>query len=99
MPKIKKETLKEAIRLAIKRYKVGDSDFVTFLLNQCNYVSKEAFNYDIYNTNFADIILSIAEFKERKNLPITYETFYKVFEIIGFEIVEDETEEIDNANN
>lgn len=89
---IKKETLKEAIRIAIKRYKKNDSDFVTLLINQCNDISYQAFSRDFYNIQFVDIILSIVCLRERANMNITYETIYKVFELLGFEILEQKNE-------
>lgn len=87
---IKKETLKEAIRLAIKHHKNRDIDFHTLTLRQCEYISQQAFNTNYDWVNFSSIITEIAYFRERRNLPITYETFYKVFELLGFEIVDGE---------
>lgn len=82
--KIVRRDLEEVIRLNQKYYKSGDSDYLEALFQaqrKC---------YGDENDWLSEVISGITLKAEERNEP--YETYYKVLDVLGFEIVK----EIDN---
>ena len=86
---IKKETLKEIIRLYRKYWKIGDIDILGTKSQKCEELSIQAFGNDNAWSSIGDIVSGITSLCCHYGMNITYETIYKVFELLGFEIVEE----------
>ena len=80
--KLNKKLVDEAIRLNKKYYRTHDNDFMRAALN----AKDRAFGQDAHWID--EIITGITWKRGDRNEP--YETYYKVLEVLGFEVVEDE---------
>lgn len=87
---IKKETLKELIRIYRKYWKTGDVDILGTKNQKCDELSIQAFGRANACLSMSDIVGGITTLCCHHGMNITYEAIYKVFEIIGFEIVDTE---------
>ena len=102
---IKKETLKELIKVYLKYWKTDDVDLLDKKINLSRDLSIQSFSNEKSLFLFSDIVGALTFEKVYRGLKITYETIYKVFEMIGFEIVDKEIptqqsfelKEVDNA--
>lgn len=85
--KLNKKDLDEAIRLEKKYWQTGDPD----LLPAVTRAEKKAVHTDDYLPRgaFIDIISGITQIRP---FPAN-ETYYKIFEILGYEIVNEQEEE------
>lgn len=84
MKTIKKKDLDEVIRVGKKYYRTNDTD----LLPKYFKLKEKVFGDD---EEWVGDIISGLSFKSR-NVDVPYETYYKVFEVLGFKIVEEEHE-------
>lgn len=87
---IKKETLKELIKVYLKYWKTDDVDLLDKRINLGRDLSIQSFSNYSNVLLFTDIVGALTFGKVYRGLKITYETIYKVFETIGFEIVDKE---------
>lgn len=81
--KLNKKLIDEAIRLNKKYYITGDQDICKLVL----IAEDEAFGAD---SNWIRSIMSGLTCKKSGTYDEPYETYYKVLEVLGFEVVEDE---------
>lgn len=84
--KLNKELVDEAIRLNKKYYITSDQDICKLLIM----AEEEAFEND---SSWIKLILSGITCKKSRTYDEPYETYYKVLEVLGFEVVEDDKEE------
>jgi hypothetical protein len=83
--KLNKELVDEAIRLNKKYYMTSDQDICKLLIM----AEDEAFGV---NSNWIRSIMSGITCKKSGTYDEPNETYYKVLEVLGFEVVEDEKE-------
>lgn len=86
MKKVNKDQLNELIRLSRKYWKRGDADILDTRTSLAREMSYKAFKTESYWNNFADLVDGCVNLnKHSSNRDI-----YKIFEILGFEIVQEE---------
>lgn len=85
--RLNKKDLDEAIRLEKKYWKTGDTDLFP-AIKKAEEMALDTYD-SLSRTELADIISAIT----RHILSTPYEAYYKILEILGYKIVDEQNEE------